>query len=363
MQFQKLGRLTGLAVALALILGSAPAWADTQGIQGKCKGENGEILVDHIVLIERQDMKGIYKAKTNKKGEYIYIGLPIGEYKVTLQNPSGQTLYFFKTRVAFQETATIDFDMAKEKKAQAEEQKKKIEENPELKRQMEEQAKEAKNYTSLKQLFEESVKLTDQKMYAEAIPLLEQALPMAKGNNIPIILARLGEAYYKTKAYDKSLDAYQKAMVANPTEAAYHNNVGNVYADMGKSAEAADEFKKAAEMDPSHAASYYFNYGAIMYNQGKMDEAVGAFQKSVGADPNYAEGQFMLGRALMGKLDMDPKTGKVIPAPGTVEALQAYLKLEPQGKHAAEAQSMLDTVQGSVETTFKKQQQKKGKTG
>lgn len=97
-----------------------------------------------------------------------------------------------------------------------------------------------------------------------------------------------------------------------------------------------------------------------MYNQGKMDEAVGAFQKAVQVDPNYAEGQFMLGRALMGKLDMDPKTGKIIAAPGTVEALEAYLKLEPEGKHAAEAQSMLQTVQGSVETTYKKP--KKGKT-
>lgn len=225
---------------------------------------------------------------------------------------------------------------------------------------MEEQTKETKNYTSLKELFEQSVKFTDQKMYAEAIPLLEQALPMAKANNIPVVLARLGEAYHKTKAYDKSVEAYQKAMAANPAESAYHNNLGNVYADMGKYPEAGAEFKKAAEMDPSRAASYYFNYGAILYNQGKMDEAVEAFQKSVGVDPNYAEGQFMLGRALMGKLDMDPKTGKIIPAPGTIEALEAYLRLDPQGRHAEEAQSMLQTVQGSVETTFKKQ--KKGKT-
>ena len=360
MSFQKLGKLTGLALTLALVLGSAPAWADTQGLQGKCKGENGESLADHLILIERQDVKGNFKVKTNKKGEYTYIGLPIGEYKVTLQSPTGQTIYFFKTRVGFQEMATLDFDMAKERKVAAEEQKKKIEADPELKRQMEEQAKEVKNYTSLKELFEQSVKFTDQKMYAEAIPLLEQALPMAKGNNIPVVLARLGEGYHKTKAYEKSIDSYQKAMEANPTEAAYHNNLGNVYADMGKLPEAAGEFKKAAEMDPSRAASYYFNYGAILYNQGKMDESVEAFQKSVGVDPNYAEGQFMLGRALMGKLDMDPKTGKVIAAPGTIEALETYLKLEPQGKHAAEAQSMLDTVQGSVETTYKKQ--KKGKT-
>ena len=31
----------------------------------------------------------------------------------------------------------------------------------------------------------------------------------------------------------------QKAMAANPSEAAYHNNLGNVYADMGKYPEAA----------------------------------------------------------------------------------------------------------------------------
>jgi hypothetical protein len=80
----------------------------------------------------------------------------------------------------------------------------------------------------------------------------------------------------------------------------------------------------------------------------------------VEVNPAYADAQFMLGRSLMGKLDLDPKTGKVIPAPGTVEALEAYLKLEPTGKYAAEAQSMLQTVQGSVETTYKKQ--KKGKT-
>ena len=354
MSFQKLGKLTGLALVLALVLGSAPAWADTQGLEGKCVGENGEPLIDHLVLIERQDVKGNFKVKTNKKGEYTYIGLPIGEYKVTLQSPTGQTLFFFRSRVGFQEMKKLDFDMAKEKKVAVEEQKKKIEANPELKRQMEEQAKEVKNYTGLKELFEQSTKLTDQKMYAEAIPLLEQALPMAKGNNIPIVLARLGEAYHKTKAYDKSVEMYQKAMAANPAESAYHNNLGNVYADMGKYPEAAAEFKKAAEMDPSRAASYYFNYGAILYNQGKIDEAVEAFQKSVGSDPNYAEGQFMLGQALMGKLGMDPKTGKIIAAAGTVEALEAYLKLEPAGKHAAEAQSMLQTLQSSVETSYKK---------
>ncbi|MBI4165247.1 MAG: tetratricopeptide repeat protein [Acidobacteria bacterium] len=360
MHFQRLNKVAGWALGLALILGSAPAWAQTGGLEGKCTGENGEPLVNYIVLIERTDVRQHYKTKTNKKGEYMHIGLPIGDYQVSLQTPTDQTVLYFKTRIGMGDNTKLDFDLAKEKKLAAESEKKRIEANPELKRQSEEQTKEAKQYTGLKELFDQAAKLSDQKMYAEAIPLYEQALPLAKTTNIPIVLGRLAEAYHKTKNYPKAIETYEKAMAANPTEATYHNNLGNVYADMGKTEEAAAEFKKAAEMDPARASSYYFNYGVVMYNQGKMDEAVGAFQKAVQIDPNYADGQFMLGQSLMGKLNMDPNTGKIIPAPGTVEALEAYLKLEPTGKHAGEAQSMLQTLQGSVETTYKKPKKSKG---
>jgi len=352
--FHRMNKMAGLAFALALVLGSAPAWAQTGRLQGKCTGENGEPLVGYAILFERTEYGSHYKTKTNNKGEYMHISLPSGAYVVTLQSPSGQTVFRQPTAVSFGEMSKLDFDMAKEKKLAAKVEKERIEKSPELKRLAEEQAEGQKQHASLKEVFTEAEKYMGQNRYAEAVSLLEQALPMAKTTNIPIVLGRLAEAYYKTKDYPKAIETYQKAMAANPTEAAYHNNLGNVYADMGKSEDAAAEFKKAAEMDPARAASYYHNYGAIMYNQGKMDEAVGAFQKAVQVDPAYAEGQFMLGRALMGKLDMDPKTGKIIPAPGTIEALEAYLKLEPAGTHAAEAQSMLQTVQGSVDTSYKK---------
>ncbi len=348
----------GILIGLALAVGSVPAWAQSGRLEGKASGDKGEALVGYLVEIDRQGIKGQYKTKTNKKGEYVYIGLPIGDYKVTLKTPEGAFIVTLGTRITLGPDPPIDFDIAKEKAYQAEQQKKKIEADPNLKAQIEQQEKEAKSYTSLKELFDQSTRLMDQKMYAEAIPFLEQALPMAKTTNIPIVRARLGEAYHKTKNYDKALDNYQRAIAANPAEASYHNNVGNIYADMGKTAEAAASFQKAAEVDPARASSYYYNYGAVMYNTGKMDEAVAAFQKSVGINPAFADGQFMLGRALMGKLDMDPKTGKIIAAPGTVEALEAYLKLEPQGKYAGEAQSMLQTVQGSVETTYKKEKKK-----
>jgi len=49
----------------------------------------------------------------------------------------------------------------------------------------------------------------------------------------------------------------------------------------------------------------------------------------------------------------------VIPAPGTVEAFESYLKLEPNGQWAASAQASLAQIQGKVETTYKKQKKAK----
>jgi tetratricopeptide (TPR) repeat protein len=189
--------------------------------------------------------------------------------------------------------------------------------------------------------------------------MFEQALPLANPKNIPIVLAKLGESYQKAHVYPKALENYQTAIEARPDDATLHNNLGNVYAEMGKIPEAAAEFKKAAEMDPAQASRYYFNYGAVMYNQGKMDEAAEALKKATEIDANYADAYFYLGQALVGKATMTPD-GKIVAVPGTVEALEAYLKLEPNGKNAAAAQQLLQTVQGGIQTQYKSQKKKKG---
>ena len=350
----------GWVVAMALFLSVVPAFAQTGGLTGVAKGEKGDVLVGYPIIIERQDVKGTYKTKTNKKGEYIYIGLPIGNYKVSLQDPNGRELFFVQTRVGLGDPTPLDFDLGKERVRTAEERQKQLEANPELKRQQEAQEKDQKQFTGLKATFDQGQLLMNEKRYAEAAAMFEQALPLAKEKNVPVILAKLGESYQKAKVYDKAIDYYQKALAAKPEDASLHNNLGNVYAEMGKTTEAADEFKKAADADPAQASRYYFNYGAVMYNVGKMDDASAAFGKATEIDPNFADSYFMRGRALMGKLDMDPKTGKVVAAPGTVEALETYLKLDPQGKYSAEAQGMLQTVQGGVQTEYKKT--KKAKT-
>ncbi len=358
MSLLSLRRVVGLLVVLGAFAAVAPVMAQTGGLTGKAVGEGGKPLVGHPIIIERVDIKGTYKTKTNKKGEYIYIGLPIGNYKVTLQNPQGRELFFFNTRVGMGEPTQLDFDLAKEKAIQEEARQKQIEADPELQKKLAEQAKEQKEFTSLKEIFDQGQVLYSQNRFPEAIAMFERAVPLAKDKNLPIVLAKLADSYHKARQFGKSMEYYQKAIELNPADATYHNGLGNAYAELGKTTEAAEEFQKAAELDPAQASRFYFNYGAIMYNTGKMDEAAGAFKKSVEIDPSYGDAYFLLAQTLMGKVAYD-EDGNVIPAEGQIEALEKYLELEPDGRNAAAAQQLLQTLQGKVETQYTKAKRKK----
>src|SRR5579883_2229975 len=74
-----------LALVAAGIMGFAFAsLAQVTSIEGDVKGADGQPLKAAVINIERTDIKGHYTVKTDKKGHYIYTGLPIGTYNVSL---------------------------------------------------------------------------------------------------------------------------------------------------------------------------------------------------------------------------------------------------------------------------------------
>src|SRR6266487_84518 len=158
-------------------LAAAPVFAQTGAVSGHCADDKGQAIVGYPILIERQEVRGVYKTKTDKKGNYIYMGIPLGQYKVTLQDPTGKTVFFISKHVGLDPSPTIiDFDMAKEKAEQA----KSVESNPEMKKQQELQEKEQKQYAGLKTLFDQGQALFEQQKYAESAATYEQALAMTK---------------------------------------------------------------------------------------------------------------------------------------------------------------------------------------
>jgi hypothetical protein len=110
----KLSRsLTALA---GLFLFSLAASAQTSSLSGEVKDEDGKPLVGGWVMIERTDIKGNYKVKTNKKGEYFHAGLPLGTYNVRLE-VDGKTRDEVKgVRTRLGDPLPVNFDLQGQKK-------------------------------------------------------------------------------------------------------------------------------------------------------------------------------------------------------------------------------------------------------
>src|SRR5580658_10143863 len=78
-------KLRNLAVLAAFLGFAAAARAQVSGIEGIVKGADGTPVVGAVVKIERQDIKGNYTVKTDKKGHYGHYGLPLGMYTITVE--------------------------------------------------------------------------------------------------------------------------------------------------------------------------------------------------------------------------------------------------------------------------------------
>ena len=103
----------------ALFAGSA--WAQIAAIEGDVKGPDGQMVKGAVILIERQDMKGTYKgAKTDKKGHYIYNGLPFpGTYTVSVFIGDQKRDEMRGVRTQLGDPVNISFDLKKTADQQA----------------------------------------------------------------------------------------------------------------------------------------------------------------------------------------------------------------------------------------------------
>lgn len=355
-------RMMGVAIVFATFLTCLPVFAQiTGGLMGKCTGQGGAPLAGYVIRIDRQDVHWSNKTKTNKKGEYVYIGLQAGQYRVTIVGPDGKDLYSEDHRVGIGDPTEVNIDIGKA----MEEAKKTQEANPEYQKQLAEQ----KQTANLKTMFDQGRALYAQKQYTDAAAVFEKALAVAKDKNVLIVLAQLADTWAKAASIEtnpdtrkqdqaKALDYYNKDLALEPNEASLHNNLGSLYADMGRSEDAAAEFKKAADLDPLHASGYYYNLGAIMVNKGQMDAAAAALKKATEIDPTNAMAWYWYGTALMGKVEVKPD-GTMVPVPGTIEAFQTYLKLQPNGPNAPTAQASIDALQSKENLEYKATKKKK----
>ncbi len=141
-------------------------------------------------------------------------------------------------------------------------------------------------------------------------------------------------------------------LAITPNDAAAYDSYALALAADDRLDDAKAKMAKAVELDPKGAGEYHYNLGALLMNRNQTDGALDEFKKAIDADPNYADAYFYYGSTLVGKATMDPSTGKMTAPPGTVEALQKYVQLKPDGSNAESAKALIAALGGSVQTKY-----------
>jgi tetratricopeptide (TPR) repeat protein len=359
------GSLKKILIALPMtLLFSAACWAQTTVIEGDVKGEDGKPMPNAVIKIERKDIKGNYKTKTDKKGHYFYGGLPIGTYKVIIEVGGQDRDQMDGVRTTLSASATVPFDLSQAKGgAPAQEQDRSMskEQLAANEKKMKDQAAAMAKNKALNDAFNAGKEAANNKNWDGAVENFQKATELDPAQHV--VWANLADAYVsqgKTKPgaeqqalYEKGAAAYQKALELKADDPAYHNNYALVLAQQKKFPEAQAELTKAAQLDPTQAGKYYYNLGAVLVNTGQVDPAVEAFKKALELDPNYADAHYQYGLILMGKATTAPD-GKITPPPGTADEFQKYLQLQPNGVNAESAKAMLGSLGTAVETQFSK---------
>ncbi len=378
----KRGILILAGVLLMAVSFCTPALAQFGSIEGDVKGEDGNALQGALIVIDRTDIKGSYKVKTDKKGHYFHGGLPLGAYTVTLMVGEQKRDLVQGVRTRLGDATVINFDLkaAKDRALaaqlgiktggqqgrgggqQGEAPQLTKEQREQIEKQLKSREMAREKMEKLNKHFADGVAALQAKNFDTAITELEAATQIDATQHV--VFAQLAEAYAgsarakrgqeSTALYKKANDAYEKAIALKPDEASYHNNYGLALANAGNIPEAQAEFGKAAQLNPPGAGRYYFNLGAVLTNNGRIKEAAEAFKKATEADPSYAEAWYQFGVSLSAEAKFDEKTGKITAPPGMLEALQKYLDLQPTGPYADGAKSLIQSMAGTVQTEIKK---------
>jgi len=175
-----------------------------------------------------------------------------------------------------------------------------------------------------------------------------------------VLWAQLGKAQMQLKRFEDAESSLRKALEIDSAaktpntsiEASALNDLGEGMARTGQVAEAQANFARAASLDPSRAGLYYRNEAVIFYQLGNVEAQVAAAELAIQADPTSALPYYLKAQGLVSKTTLDPRTSKLAPPPGCVEAYQKYLELAPDGPYAKDARGVLAALSSAVTSSY-----------
>ena len=302
--------VAGLLLGAGLL--AAPAQAQTGSARGKVLDVQGQPLPDAKVLIEF--LGGItrkFETKTNKKGDYMQVGMQPGPYRFTASKDGYQPAVS-DMKISLGDPTTVpDFKLATMAQASAQ---------------------PGSAASELRAQFATAVDLQSAGKLDEAEAAYKAILE--KAPDVPEVYQNLGSVYAAKKDVPAAEAAFLKGLELRPDSADMATQLAKLYQENGQPEKAMAIMEKSAGANPADAKAQ-FNRGIFLLNSYKNEEAIAAFEAAIKADPAMTEAYYRLGALMVGQ-------GKI---PEAITNLEKYLSLNPtDAQNVATAQGLLKAM-------------------
>jgi Flp pilus assembly protein TadD len=306
---------------VAVLAWAVPAVAQSTGmVKGKVVDGKNQVVEGAKVVIEfKEGMSRKFEVKTNKKGEYLQIGLQPGNWVITASK-DGVGSATQDVRIAIGSSEQVDLTLTAGGAGMSKE--------------------DAAKATAFKQSFDEGIAASKAGNSDVAIAKFTEAM-QAQPTCYPCQF-NIALAHASKKEFDKAEAAFLAAAKLNETAPDPYNQLANLYNAQKKYDKAAEMAAEAAKRAPAGAAGgggaggaeTLFNQGVVLWNAGKYAESKAQFDAAIKANPNYAEAYYRSGMAAL-------NLGKTDEA---LTAFEGYLKVAPTGPFAKEVQNAVDAL-------------------
>lgn len=293
-------RTGALALVVLLTMSVAPALAQSV-VRGKVMDGQGKPVDGATVTFEQQGTNAKRDTKTDKKGEFLQIGLASGTWKITAAK-EGVGTATSQGQVTQGRPVELSLTLASAPAGAP--------------------AGDAKAAAELQALATAASAASAAGNFDEAISKYNELV--AKVPTCAECFLQLGNAQAAKKSYAEAETAYKQSIAVRETADAY-NGLVKIYNDQKKFDLAAEAGGKAASLSATAGgggnAEATYNNGVVLFNAGKFAEAKTQFESATKADPGMPLAHYYLGMASLNGGDLAAATS----------AFEAYLKLDPEG--------------------------------
>lgn len=285
---------------------SQQGFGQTAVVRGTVQDESDNPLRKVEIVFHDVERGTQFEASTNKKGEFMKVGLPFSTYVVRFE---------LEGYIPYETDLTVKPGREKRLSVTMRKVPLNIEEDND---------------------FIEGIKLFQEGRYEEALELFLKVVERFPDHVETFY--NLGVTYIRLDKIEPAIKALEKAVQIKPGTVEPYIALGECYLTRGQIDKAVSVLDQAVSVDFDNPETY-FRLGLLYYKADKTENALRSFKKAIELDPEFSEAFYQAGLTTI-------KEGKIEEA---VEYFETFLDLDPEAPEAEQVRAILKDLKRKEE--------------